>query len=207
MSFSLKGRYWRKYLFCPMEVFLIVFVQFIAVVWCNSTEVCTNLHDKFTCEYGCCGDYRKERCCSFAGTIVGIVIGAALFIGVIAGLVYCYIKKRGKTGSIFPCGGNRSVNPHGTQRRQPGRVTVIQTTHCYNAGRGRRGIQSAVAGYEGIVPYSDSNEPSVKPPMPPAYEPALPPPPPYSSLSGRTSTGINTMDNNYDPTLTTPPVS
>ncbi|XP_033745152.1 uncharacterized protein LOC117330779 [Pecten maximus] len=195
--------------FCPMEVFLVVFIQFITVVWCNNTDVCTNLHDKFTCEYGCCGDYRKERCCSFAGTIVGIVIGVALFIGFIAGLIYCYIKKRGRPGSIFPCGSNRSAPSHDqgvVQRRQPGRLTVIQTTHCYNAGRGRRGIQSAVAGYEGYVPYSENNVPSVKPPLPPAYEPALPPPPPYSALSGRTSTGISTVDN-YDPAHTTPPVS
>ncbi|XP_060080570.1 cysteine and tyrosine-rich protein 1-like [Ylistrum balloti] len=192
---------------CPMEIFLAVFVQFLTVVYCNNTEVCTNLHDEFTCEYGCCGDYRKERCCSFAGTIVGIVVGVALFIGFVAGLIYCYIKKRGRTGPIFPCGPNRSAATQGAQnRRQPGRVTVIQTTHCYNAGRGRRGIHTSVAGYEGFVPYSDSNVPTVKPPLPPAYEPALPPPPPYSAVSGRTSTGISTVEN-YSPAHTTPPVS
>ncbi|OWF54249.1 hypothetical protein KP79_PYT10922 [Mizuhopecten yessoensis] len=178
----------------------------VPLAWCNNTEVCTNLHDKFTCEHGCCGDYRKERCCSFAGTIVGIVIGIALFISFIAGLIYCYIKKRGRHGSIFPFGCNRSAPAEGAQRRQPGRVTVIQTTHCYNAGRGRRGIHSSVAGYDGFVPYSESNIPAVKPPLPPAYEPALPPPPSYSSLGGRTSTGISTEEN-YSPAHTTPPVS
>ena len=69
-----------------------------------STEqtYCVNRNDRFPCEHGCCGDYKDQHCCSFAGLIVGIIIGVALLIAVIAGIVYCWLKKHWRKGARDP---------------------------------------------------------------------------------------------------------
>lgn len=57
------------------------------------------------CAFGCCGFtawYEGDSvCCSAVGPIIGIVIGSGCFIGVVAAIVCCCVKKRGNAGTVF----------------------------------------------------------------------------------------------------------
>lgn len=154
---------------------LSVCIFLITEVFAEET-FCVNKNDKFPCEHGCCGDYKDQHCCSFAGLIVGIIIGVALLIAVIAGIVYCWLKKHWRKGARDPV----SVSNHNCRGAN---VTVLHQSRTMAFTTGSSTLNPVFSPYD--LTFNQQFPPpySAEVPEAPKYSP--PPysntPPPYSA--------------------------
>ncbi|XP_056000002.1 cysteine and tyrosine-rich protein 1-like [Ostrea edulis] len=157
---------------------------------------CVNRNDRFPCEHGCCGDYKDQHCCSFAGLIVGIIVGVALLIAVIAGIIYCWLKKHWRKESRDPM----AVPSHNCRGAN---VTVLHQSRTMAFTTGSSNHSSGLSPYDLTFnqqfppPYSAQvpQAPKYSPPQarkfsPPPYSQA---PPPYSAKTPAQRTTLHSI--------------
>ncbi|KAL4230866.1 hypothetical protein ACF0H5_011240 [Mactra antiquata] len=139
-----------------IKISLIFAIYFVGTVLCD--ELCYDLYDGyFYCEYGCCGNTYDEYCCGVYSWIVAVsVIGVILVISAIVIIVFCFYKKKGRTGRV--------IQPNTNTQH----VHTIQTVHVPPPGYNQPGYQQPPLMY---------NQQQYPPP-PPQGDAAYPPPPP-----------------------------
>ncbi|XP_062577800.1 cysteine and tyrosine-rich protein 1-like [Saccostrea cucullata] len=175
---------------------VIVFISDIA----GEETFCENRQDKFPCEHGCCGDYKDQHCCSFAGLIVGIIIGVALLIAVIAGIVYCWLKKHWRKESCPPV----SVSSHNCRGAN---VTVLHQSRTMAITTGSSNHSPGFSPYD--LTFNQQFPPPYSAQVPPALKYSPPPysqaPPPYSSKTPSQRTTLHSIGSESE--IAVPPSS